>query len=171
MQMQKQIQIQIHTHLFGLFWKCFLYGDSIYVKLVRRFGIKSVTFLSQPSIKFEFPYFAPYPLSPSSKDKATNRPALYKAEGVAISLVMHLIGCQQLSTCQLIIITLYLQHLNFSSSKHAHRCISFLLTGAKFWEGVNVVAAVLIDKRVNLGEGGKENWQFLILQIPPWGKS
>ena len=89
-----------------------------------RLGIKSVTFLSQPSIKFEFLYFAPYPPSPSLNDKATDRPALYEAEGVAISLVMHLISCQQLGTCQLNVITLYLQHLNFSSSKHAHRCIS-----------------------------------------------
>ena len=46
--------------------------------------------------------------------------------------------------------------------------IDFLvLTSAELWEGVNVVAAVLVDKRVDLGEGGKENWTFLLLQIPP----
>ena len=42
-----------------------------------------------------------------------------------------------------------------------------VLTSAELWEGVNVVAAVLVDKRVDLGEGGKENWTFLLLQIPP----
>ena len=33
------------------------------------------------------------------------------------------------------------------------------------------MAAVLVDERVNLGEGGKENRPFLLLQIPPWRKS
>ena len=92
------------------------------------------------------------------KKKKSDPPALYKHEGVAICLVMHLICCQQLCTWQLMLISLYFHYL----------CI---FTSAELWEGVNVVAAVLIDEGVNLGEGGKENWPFLLLQIPPEGIS
>ena len=94
----------------------------------------------------------------ADKKKKSDPPALYKHEGVAICLVMHLICCQQLCTWQLMLISLYFHYL----------CI---FTSAELWEGVNVVAAVLIDEGVNLGEGGKENWPFLLLQIPPEGIS
>ena len=94
----------------------------------------------------------------ADKKKKSDPPALYKHEGVAICLVMHLICCQQLCTWQLMLISLYFHYL----------CI---FTSAELWEGVNVVAAVLIDEGVDLGEGGKENWPYLLLRIPPEGIS
>ena len=70
------------------------------------------------------------------------------------------------------------KHTFVPKSQHLHNLfvgyfphISSILTSAELWEGVYVVAAVLVNKRVNLGEGGKENWPFLLLRIPPWGKS
>ena len=46
-----------------------------------------------------------------------------------------------------------------------------IFTSAELREGVDVVAAVLIDEGVDLGEGEKENWPFFPLQIPPGGKA
>ena len=54
----------------------------------------------------------------ADKKKKSDPPALYKHEGVAICLVMHLICCQQLCTWQLMLISLCFHYLHI----HLYQC-------------------------------------------------